>query len=238
MSNYKDVQVQTLTPIRHWLAVECTGGQGAFKNWKHRYFVLQDVFLYYYQKPTDKKPKGVVNIEGATVTVCSCTTLRCGMASLTPAKHAANVQMKDNLFKDKPPVIELITNKRKVAACLPIENTSVDSQCQPPTQMVYTHTRRDSSFTMQKQAMTLSCGFTSSRLQLTGLVDLQSSRNGACSLWHLLCVRVCTASCSRLHARLLKQRQSGRSQGRTGRAGTSRGAGASAQGATGEDRSP
>lgn len=77
MSNYKDVHVQTLTPIRHWLAVECTGGQGAFKNWKHRYFVLQDVFLYYYQKPTDKKPKGVVNIEGATVTVCSCTTLRC-----------------------------------------------------------------------------------------------------------------------------------------------------------------
>lgn len=112
------------------------------------------------------------------------------MASLTPAKHAANVQMKDNLFKDKPPVIELITNKRKVAACLPIENTSVDSQCQAPTQMVYTHTHRASSFTMQKQATTLSCGFTSSRLQLTGLVDLQSSRNGACSLWYLLCVCV------------------------------------------------
>jgi len=40
---------------------------GSVKSWKRRYFVLKDNFLFYYKKPKDDNPTGVVQLEGCTV---------------------------------------------------------------------------------------------------------------------------------------------------------------------------
>jgi len=39
---------------------------GAVKSWKRRFFVLKDNFLFYYKKPKDDNPTGVIQLEGST----------------------------------------------------------------------------------------------------------------------------------------------------------------------------
>lgn len=40
---------------------------GAVKSWKRRYFVLKDNFLFYYKRPRDDSPTGVIQLEGCSV---------------------------------------------------------------------------------------------------------------------------------------------------------------------------
>ena len=40
---------------------------GTVKSWKRRYFVLKDNFLFYYKRPRDDSPTGVIQLEHCTV---------------------------------------------------------------------------------------------------------------------------------------------------------------------------
>jgi len=39
------------------------GGQGFKRNWKRRWFVMEDNYIYYYRTPDDKEPVGIISLE-------------------------------------------------------------------------------------------------------------------------------------------------------------------------------
>lgn len=43
---------------------------GRYKNWKRRWFILNDNCLYYFEYTTDKEPKGIIPLENISVRLC------------------------------------------------------------------------------------------------------------------------------------------------------------------------
>jgi len=57
-----------------------------WKNWKRRYFVLKDNFLYYFAEPKDAVPKGVMFLEAASVANAEQISKKPNCFSVTPKK--------------------------------------------------------------------------------------------------------------------------------------------------------